>query len=388
MRVIESAEQHQTAAIRKDEPCASMRILYLVDSLRVGGKERQLCELVKGIDAGRSAEQSVITMGSEQFYVPDIQKLGVPLYYLLRHTRWDPTVLPRLWTILREVRPQIIYTNSEMAMSYALPLTRAMGIKVVNATIRNAFSGQGLRWRWHTAMLQLADARVGNSQAGFLSRGLPPDGTGNYVIYNGFDMTRMNRATSQTGEPSLGAGKRKVVGMVAEFSDYKDFPTFIRAAKLILERRDDAIFVAVGGGKNLESCKALASGEPRIQFLGQREDVEALVQQMDIGVLCTFTEGISNSIMETMAASKPVIVTNGGGSRELVGDGEHGFLVETSNAVTIAEKIEFLLDNPARARQMGAAAQQRIQDCFSLEALTRNHLVMFEKVLKPAVEAR
>jgi glycosyltransferase involved in cell wall biosynthesis len=361
----------------------TLRILYLVDSLRVGGKERQVCELVKGIEAGAFAEQTVVTMGSEQFYVPDIQKLGVPLFFLLRRLRWDPTVIPRLFSILRKARPHIIYTNSEMAMSYALPLARLMGIKVINATIRNAFSGQGLRWRWHKAMLHLADVRAGNSKAGFLSRGLRLDSPGNYVIYNGFDMQRMQRAAALPGDTPIDAGNRKVVGMIAEFSDYKDFPTFVRAAQLLLAGRDDVIFVAVGGGKNLEACKAMAPNEPRIRFLGQRGDIESLVHQMDIGVLCTFTEGISNSVMEYMAASKPVIVTDGGGSSELVSEGVHGYLVATSDAAALAEKIAFLLDNPSKARQMGTAGRQRIEESFSLESLTRNHLVMFENILKP-----
>jgi glycosyltransferase involved in cell wall biosynthesis len=377
-----SVYREMDSPARGAEGRAPLRILYLVDSLRVGGKERQLCELVKGIEAGRYAHQTVVTMGSEQFYVPAIQKLGVPLHYLLRSVRWDPTVLPRLFKILRQVRPQIILTNSEMSMSYALPLAKLMGIKVVNATIRNAFSGQGLRWRWHMAMLQLADIRVGNSKAGFLSRGLRPDAPGNYVIYNGFDMQRMGRTPGGFTGPALRAGNEKVVGMVAEFNDYKDFPTFIRAAQWICERRNDVTFVAVGGGKNLEACQAIASNEPRIQFLGPREDVESIVQQIDIGVLCTFTEGISNSVMELMAAAKPVIVTDGGGSSELVGDGEHGFLVKTSDVAAVAEKISFLLDNPSKARQMGAAGRQRIQNCFSLEALTESHIALFKDVVK------
>src|SRR5690349_10335160 len=91
----------------------ALRILYLVDSLRVGGKERQICELLKGFTTNSSVESIVVTMGTEQFYVADVQK-EVPLFYLLRRVRWDPTVFPRLFRILRLFRPHIIYSNSEM----------------------------------------------------------------------------------------------------------------------------------------------------------------------------------------------------------------------------------------------------------------------------------
>jgi glycosyltransferase involved in cell wall biosynthesis len=349
----------------------------------VGGKERQVVELLKGLHRLGSVESVVVTMGEEQFYVPDIQKLGIPLVYLLRKVRWDPTVFPKLWRILRQFRPDIIHTNSEMAMTYAWPLARVMGIKIINGTIRNAFSGCGPRWHWHKLMLRLADARVANSKAGFASRGIRQDDPGNYVIHNGFDLERFESCASPNGG-ALGfdANGRRVVGMVAEFSDYKDFSTFIRAAQEVLARRRDVVFLAVGDGKNLEACKRMVSGsENSILFLGKRKDIDALVRQIDIGVLCTFTEGISNSVMEYMAAGKPVVVTDGGGSSELLVDGEHGFLVPVSDPKAVARRLEFLLDHPSDAVRMAAAGRSRVQEMFSLSRLTESTLWMYREVL-------
>lgn len=360
-----------------------LRILHFVDSLRVGGKERQIVELLKGLQAFGSVESAVVTMGTEQFYVPDIEKLGTPLFYLLRRMRWDPTVFPKLSRVLCRFRPDIIHTNSEMTMSYAWPLARLLGIKLVNGTIRNAFSGKGLRWRWHELMLRLADARIANSKAGFVSRGMRYDAPGNYVIHNGFDTQRFETAAKiQSNVLGFDPNGRKVVGMVAEFSDYKDFPTFIRAMQQVLARRRDVVFVTVGGGKNFDVCKQMVSpGEESIRFLGERKDVEALVQQMDIGVLCTFTEGISNSVMEYMAAGKPVVVTDGGGSSELVVDGETGFLVPPSNPRAVAEKVKLLLADAEKAREMGVAGRRRLEKQFSLEQLVESNLQMYQEVL-------
>jgi len=94
-----------------DEP-RPLRILHFLDSLRVGGKERQVVELLKGLQQLSFVESLVVTMGDEQFYVPDIERLETPLFYLLRRVRWDPTVFSRLWRILRQFRPDIIHTNS------------------------------------------------------------------------------------------------------------------------------------------------------------------------------------------------------------------------------------------------------------------------------------
>jgi len=357
-----------------------------VDSLRVGGKERQVVELLNGCSQIATVQSLVVTMGKETFYVRDIEKLQVPLVYLLRRFRWDFTVFWRLFRILRDFSPHIIQTNSDMAAFYAWPLSRWLNIKLIDGTIRNAFSGNGIRWQFHKLMLRLADARVANSRAGFTSRGHQHDGPGNYVIYNGFDLQRLDAASeSRTPSPGFNSLGRKVIGMVAEFSDYKDYPTFIRAARHLLSRRKDVLFVAVGGGKNFETCKQMIRGhENAFSFLGERKDVENLIQQIDVGVLCTFTEGISNSVMEYMAAGKPVVATEGGGTAELILDGEQGFLVPPADPVLVAEKIALLLDDPTRRKAMGAAGRRRLEEHFSLNQLVDNHLRMYQQVLGSA----
>jgi glycosyltransferase involved in cell wall biosynthesis len=362
------------------------RILHLIDSLRIGGKERQTVELLKGLARVNSIQQMVVTMDDEQFYVPDVQALGIPLEYLIRKTRWDLGVFPRLYRVLRDFRPDIVHSNSGMAITFALPLCWMMGIKVINGTIRNAFSGRDFRWQWSKLILWLSDARVANSKAGFASRGWKPDARGNHVIYNGFDMARFDNSAI-AGNDVLGfdPGPAKIVGMVAEFSDYKDFPTFIRAAEKILARRKNVIFVMVGDGKTMASCQQMVSPQNKeaIRFLGRRKNVESLVRRMDIGALCTFTEGISNSVMEFMAASKPVVVTDGGGSSELISDQDQGFLVRSKDMEAVAEKIEWLLDNPDAAARMGASGRRRLETSFSLEQLVERNIQIYHELLRP-----
>src|ERR1043165_6201562 len=88
-----------------------LRVMHLVDSLRVGGKERQVIELLKGLKKDESIESIVVTMGKEQFYVSDVQGLQIPLIYLIRRVRWDPSLFWRLLAILRKYRPHIVQTN-------------------------------------------------------------------------------------------------------------------------------------------------------------------------------------------------------------------------------------------------------------------------------------
>jgi glycosyltransferase involved in cell wall biosynthesis len=367
--------------VRNDRP---LRVLHLVDSLRVGGKERQVVELLKGLCHLEQVQLMLVTMGQERFYVPEIEGLELPLIYLLRKMRWDPSIFIRLHGILRNFKADIVHTNSDMATFYALPLTKLLRAKLVNGCVRGALPTVGLRGKLRRLLLGLSDARVANSKAGLESVGLREGRKGNYVIYNGFDVQGFReRAGAVNGSEGWNIGSRKVVGMVAEFSDYKDYVTYIKAAQMILQKRNDVSFIAVGGGKNLEACKQLAaSAGSGIRFLGERRDVEAIVNAIHVGVLCTYTEGISNSVMEYMAAGKPSIVTDGGGSRELVVDGHTGFLVSPSNPQAVAAKIELLLDSSDLGKQMGRAAKERLLDKFSLEQLVENTMRMYRETLQ------
>src|SRR5437762_12524155 len=92
----------------------TLRVLHLVDSLRVGGKERQVIELFKGLRRGKHVQLMVVTMGTEQFYASDIQRLDIPLLYLVRKMRWDPFLFGRLVAVVKEFKLHVLQTNNDM----------------------------------------------------------------------------------------------------------------------------------------------------------------------------------------------------------------------------------------------------------------------------------
>ena len=102
-------------------------------------------------------------------------------------------------------------------------------------------------------------------------------------------------------------------------------------------------------------------------------DTESLVKVFDVGVLATFTEGISNSVMEYMACGKPVVATAGGGTTELVIEGQTGYLVPPSDPARLAAAIERLLSDPALRQRLGAAGRERVATAFSLGRMVERH---------------
>ena len=352
-----------------------LRVLLCLDALGVGGKERQAVELIQGLAARPEICCRVICLEPQDFYLEQLATVPVPIQFVTRRVRWDAGLFVRLRKAIRQHRPQVIHTNGLLSSFYMLPLAKLLRIPLINGSIRNAFPCGDLRWRIERGLAALSDYRVANSFAGLRSRGFADGGARNAVIYNGFDFARLNRVPR--GIPATRSNGVKIVGMVAEFNPFKDYPTFIQTARQLSGKRRDVRFVTVGAGQTLAACQRMAAGIPAIQFLGERKDVEAIVETFDIGVLSTFTEGISNSIMEYMALGKPVVATDGGGTRELVVDGETGLLVPPRDPDALAAKIEYLLDHPHIARRMGAAGAARLRRQSSMETMVERTVQLY-----------
>ncbi|MGA6952336.1 MAG: glycosyltransferase, partial [Candidatus Sulfotelmatobacter sp.] len=120
----------------------------------------------------------------------------------------------------------------------------------------------------------------------------------------------------------------------------------------------------------------------QVQFLGRQKDVERIASSFSIGVLTSFTEGISNSIMEYMMLAKPVVTTDCTGSRELVREGETGFLVPPEDPAALADRIAYLLDNPDEARRIGQAGRKHIEEHFSLKTMVDKTVDIYEQAIR------
>ncbi len=98
-----------------------MKVIHFIDSLRVGGKERQLVELINGLQDKADIDNFIVCMGKEDFYRGDISNAKIQIIYLIRTFRWDPIIFLRLYRLIIRIRPAIIHTNAMLTSFYALP---------------------------------------------------------------------------------------------------------------------------------------------------------------------------------------------------------------------------------------------------------------------------
>ncbi len=361
-----------------------MKILFLIDSLHRGGKERRMIELLKGLLQAGGFEPSVAILSNKIQY-EEIFELGIPIFRIPRKSSMDPRLFARLYQLCRRERPDIVQCWGYLSGLFVIPAAKALGIKLINATVANAPLGLSLsdkKYLFARIAFPFSDLIVGNSLAGLRAYRAP--GAKSRCIYNGFDFNRLQAVSGPEEVRSrLGIGPGKIVGMVAGFYDRKDYPTFIRAAVQLLEEGRQATFLAIGDGPQWEECAAMVPEQHkgRILLPGLIRQVESVIQAFDVGVLSTNSlvhgEGISNSILEYMAMGKPVVATDGGGTPEILADGRTGFLVPPYKPEEMAARIAFLLDNPEKAAQMGAEGRKRIETEFAISRMTEHYITIY-----------
>jgi len=363
-----------------------MRILFLIDSLRPGGKERRLVELLKGLSKYKEIKCELVIMSDEIHYTA-IHNLDVKIHYVIRKWKKDPGIFLKLYKLCKKVRPDIIHSWGSMPSVYALPIAKTLKIKFINAMISDAPYKLSLKALIRSKLtFPFSDVILSNSNAGLKPYKAPSNKS--VCIHNGFDFERISKIENKkTIKAKFGIKTEKVVGMIASFSGKKDYNTYILAAQKILTKRNDIIFLAIGNGVNLKKCKKIVKPEfqNKIKFLGKQRNVESIVSVFDVGVLSTYTEGISNVIMEYMALGKPVIATKGGGTNEILMDREAGFLVEPESVERLASKIEYLLENEKIASNMGEKGRETIKKEFSLEKMTNSYVSLYKRLLNQRV---
>jgi peptidoglycan/xylan/chitin deacetylase (PgdA/CDA1 family) len=271
-----------------------------------------------------------------------------------------------------------------MTAMYSMPVCKILNIKLVNGLIINSPERQNLLnkdWRRAKITFPFSDVVVGNSRAGLAAYRSPEHKS--FVIYNGFNFERTGNLTNQNIiREELKIKTKYIIGMVASYSKNKDYYTFYIAAHLILQKRKDVTFLAIGKGTDSPASWGNIKDEyiDYFRLLGNKNCVESYISILDIGVLSTFTEGISNSILEYMAFGKPVIATNGGGTNEIVVDQETGFLIGRSNPAELAEKMDTLLNDNGLRIKMGLAGKERIRNSFSIDTMVTSYISLYKDI--------
>lgn len=363
------------------------RLCYVIPSLGVGGTERQLLQLVRGL--ANDFEVSVICTRIEGALAGDVRRAGAKLRLIPAAAGWDFRFRKRLRQYLRTHKPDVLHSFLFGFDYFANRAARDARVPVVLSSRRQLATWKKPRHVWlQKRANRLVDAIVANSQAVAEFAAKQEHARPNLfrVIPNGI------RPEDFMAAPNTRVLRlrynipfhRHVVGIVANFSPVKDHELFVAAAYDLLRRRADVHFLMVGDGPRVATIEKLIKkgGAPdcftRVSTLTDLPDLYALI---DVPVLCSRVEGLPNALLESMALGKPVVAAAVGGICELIRDTDTGRLVKTRNPAAFADAIGALLDNPEAAREMGTRAAAEVQRRYSVHAMVDAYRRLYAELL-------
>ena len=368
-----------------------MRLLYFIDGLRAGGKERRFLELVQSLNDDTIDYRIVIIHPEVGFWVPPA--IMAKTVQIQKRGKRDLHVFIKFFNICREYKPDLIHTWSNMVTFYALPAKILLNKKMVNSQVSDA-PPNFIKWSFFAIICRInfafSNLILCNSEAGQRVYGAPARKT--KIIYNGVNLARfLCHYTKEQIKKELGITTKYCIVMVENFSETKDYHSFIMIASRCAKLRTDITSSAAGEGKSLDYFISQATEMclARCLFLGCCKDIERILITADVGLLISSLshgEGISNSILEYMAMSLPVIANNSGGTREVIVDGFNGYLLQSDIVENATVKIIDLIINRTMAIRMGQNGRHLIENRFNIDVMKAAFLQVYYELCKNRIE--
>jgi glycosyltransferase involved in cell wall biosynthesis len=389
----------------KDRVWKTIRVLNVLPEERLGGPALRVLQVARRLQ-GKGFETHVVTPKGDPRFAALLEEAGIHHHELLLVRLRDTlNPLPQLryaalfWPnvialrrLIREHTIEIVHVNGLMNLQAALAarlenisLVWHLNDVITPKLIRTAVLPLVRAW---SAQIAVAAQAVGDH---YFSVPNSVDGRLR-VLYAPVDTARFHprRNGSRIREEFGIPADSPVIGMVANFSPPKGHRYLLEAAAKIMQHSGNARFLLVGERlQNRHEYWDMLSRQTEalglrndVIFAGRRTDIADMFSSMDIYVHPSESEACPMAILEASASGLPVVATDVGGTRELVIDGETGFVIEPRQPSQIANAVIRLLRDPKLANQMGEAGASRMKELFSLEACVEQHISVYRTALR------
>lgn len=362
-----------------------MRLTYILDTFGGGGKERRCLQVIQGLNREGYTDIQVVIVNNDIAY-QELYDTTARIDIIDRKNKNLSQVqtAKALYRLLKAFQPDIVQAWGVMSAGVVLMVKPFLKFKFLVAYVADVIPPQGLNKVIHRLCLRSSQKVIGNSQKGLMAYDVPKEKA--CLIYNGFNETRFhNLIDKESKKKELLIQTPFVVAMVATFWQTKDWQCYIDSAKRLVKQRNDITFLAIGKGPQWDYYNNQIADEERerIMFLGRRDDMDEIYQACDLTVLCSFNgEGVSNSIMESMAWGVPALATNAGGTPEIINDKVNGLLIHHQTPEVVAKMMSDLIDDEPTRSQMGQQAALTIKERFLLQNMTNRYMQLYSELLQ------
>ena len=368
-------------------------IMLIIETGGPGGGEQVFLNLVKNIDREQFNLSAILFNEGWLYDQLTVHKIKTTIISSKRS--WDLNLLYRLIRSCNRQNIDIIHSHYMGANLYAGLVGAILRIPVV-ATFHNELILAW--WKYRYSRLKHFIIRNFTSKvvlvADFMKQdymeiaGIPSSKLS--IIYNGiktsiekndFDSTSLRKGLGLSGDDLL-------IGHIANFRIPKGHRFLIEAAGLVCKKLKNVKFLLIGDEGDgslkgeIQDLITKMGLTNNVRLLGFRDDIQQLLNLIDIFVLPSTSEGLPLSVIEAMAASKPVVATNVGGLAEIVIPDKTGYLVEAGNVHALAEKLLILLADEGRRGQMGEQGRKAVERKFSLDVMIDKYQKLYAELLK------
>ena len=368
-----------------------VHVVFSIDTMSVGGTEMNALRTAARLDRTRF-RVTVVTLRGEGPLAERYADIGVPVRRFPIFSLYSPATVRqsiRLARFLEEERVSVVHCHDQYSNFFSVASARLARIPVILSSKRWLHStlpyrvANGIGFRLSTRVLANSPAVATSLQR---DDRLSPKRVvviPNFVDEAAFATPSDAQLHEWRRELQLHEGAR-VIGIVASLLPIKDHGTLLRAASILRNRWPDLRVVIVGAGPALPSLQALAETlgvRDVVRFAGLRPQVPSFHYLFDVSVLCSTSEGFPNTLVEAMAAGRPIVATDVGGVRDAVRHEENGLLVPAGDADAIAGAVDALLADTERARLMGGRGRTRAHDEFSAPVVIGSLERLYEQLL-------
>jgi glycosyltransferase involved in cell wall biosynthesis len=364
-----------------------LKILVFQDRFQLGGQERQTVLNVRTLDRTRF-EPVLATLHDDGEHLEDLAAVGVrPFVFDVGRAMIRPNTalqLARLVRFIQQERIRLVHAQDLHTNVLGALAARLAGVPSIVTRVDLGHHVAGYRRPLVALASRRADRVLVNAlciREAAIRDGVEPDRI--VVVRNGVDVLELDRAARRPpGPPAPEAGA--IVCVANMHHPVKGQTDLLHAMREVVRVRPEARLVLVGDGarRPLVERRARQLGiAEHCHFLGHRRDVAAILARAQLAVSASHAEGISNALLEAMAAGLPVVATAVGGTPEIVRDGEDGFLVPPGAPAALARRIlELLEDAPLRSR-LGARGRRIVEREFSIDAMRASYDALYEDLI-------